>query len=240
MRSWSVNFFQIFLLSCGFRIGNFSIVCSTIVVWIIHLSLSFTDCAAADVVSSFFTVGCLCFSTFPPFFLECRSMKSSLKKGKKSFLPFRLSRTTTHFCLFPKVRLASQTSGDAPVYLNVYDLTPINGYMYWAGLGIFHTGVEGTICWYCWKSFYGFTHLEMGCFVKMLMMKFLRLSNGLFICLNIHEFPLMWIHDICLWTSHSTHCTLPSDKLQHMLVNFNWLRYCWLCLIIFVAIPWIL
>ncbi|XP_074590470.1 deSI-like protein At4g17486 [Curcuma longa] len=69
-------------------------------------------------------------------------MKSSLKKGKKSFLPFRLSRTTTHFCLFPKVRLASQTSGDAPVYLNVYDLTPINGYMYWAGLGIFHTGVE--------------------------------------------------------------------------------------------------
>ncbi|CAA0831578.1 PPPDE putative thiol peptidase family protein [Striga hermonthica] len=29
-----------------------------------------------------------------------------------------------------------------PVYLNVYDLTPINGYVYWAGLGIFHSGVE--------------------------------------------------------------------------------------------------
>ncbi|KAG6525219.1 hypothetical protein ZIOFF_015173 [Zingiber officinale] len=43
-------------------------------------------------------------------------------------------------------RLGSQTSGDAPVYLNVYDLTPINGYMYWAGLGIFHTGVEGSLC----------------------------------------------------------------------------------------------
>ncbi|URE36408.1 ethylene-responsive element-binding protein [Musa troglodytarum] len=41
-----------------------------------------------------------------------------------------------------RVRSASRTSGNAPVYLNVYDLTPINGYMYWAGLGIFHTGVE--------------------------------------------------------------------------------------------------
>ncbi|CAL9162135.1 unnamed protein product, partial [Musa hybrid cultivar] len=34
------------------------------------------------------------------------------------------------------------TPGNAPVYLNVYDLPPMNGYMYWAGLGIFHTGVE--------------------------------------------------------------------------------------------------
>ncbi|CAI0420114.1 unnamed protein product [Linum tenue] len=31
----------------------------------------------------------------------------------------------------------------APVYLNVYDLAPtINGYVYWAGLGAFHSGVE--------------------------------------------------------------------------------------------------
>ncbi|KAH9300816.1 hypothetical protein KI387_012399, partial [Taxus chinensis] len=29
-----------------------------------------------------------------------------------------------------------------PIYLNVYDLTPMNGYVYWAGLGIFHSGVE--------------------------------------------------------------------------------------------------
>lgn len=136
---------ETFLFWRVFRIGNFSIVCSSIVVRMIHLSPSFTDCAAADHVSSSLLWVARVFSTFPPFPLECRSMKSSLKKGKKSFLPFRLSRTTTHFCLFPKVRLASQTSGDAPVYLNVYDLTPINGYMYWAGLGIFHTGVEGTI-----------------------------------------------------------------------------------------------
>lgn len=33
-------------------------------------------------------------------------------------------------------------TGTVPVYLNVYDLTPINGYAYWLGLGIFHSGVQ--------------------------------------------------------------------------------------------------
>lgn len=71
-------------------------------------------------------------------------MKLGLKKGEKSFLSFRISRASSRFSLFLKVRSASKTSGNVPVYLNVYDLTSINGYMYWAGLGIFHTGVEGT------------------------------------------------------------------------------------------------
>ena len=61
-------------------------------------------------------------------------------------MPLRLRRkSATRFCMFPKVRSASQTPGNAPVYLNVYDLTPMNGYVYWAGLGIYHTGVEGTV-----------------------------------------------------------------------------------------------
>eukprot|EP01023_Acetabularia_acetabulum_P028387 TRINITY_DN26822_c1_g1_i4.p1 TRINITY_DN26822_c1_g1~~TRINITY_DN26822_c1_g1_i4.p1 ORF type:complete len:191 (-),score=16.01 TRINITY_DN26822_c1_g1_i4:181-753(-) len=29
-----------------------------------------------------------------------------------------------------------------PVYLNVYDLTEQNGYMYWCGFGVFHSGVQ--------------------------------------------------------------------------------------------------
>ncbi|GAQ80540.1 predicted thiol peptidases [Klebsormidium nitens] len=29
-----------------------------------------------------------------------------------------------------------------PIYLNVYDLTPANGYFYWLGLGIYHSGLE--------------------------------------------------------------------------------------------------
>ncbi|KAK1303736.1 DeSI-like protein [Acorus calamus] len=30
----------------------------------------------------------------------------------------------------------------ADLYLNVYDLTPINDYLYWFGFGIFHSGIE--------------------------------------------------------------------------------------------------
>ncbi|XP_068649978.1 deSI-like protein At4g17486 isoform X1 [Aristolochia californica] len=30
----------------------------------------------------------------------------------------------------------------AQLYLNVYDLTPINNYLYWFGFGVFHSGVE--------------------------------------------------------------------------------------------------
>lgn len=32
---------------------------------------------------------------------------------------------------------------DTPVVLNVYDLTPMNNYSVWFGLGIFHSGIEG-------------------------------------------------------------------------------------------------
>ncbi|XP_031120676.1 deSI-like protein At4g17486 [Ipomoea triloba] len=32
--------------------------------------------------------------------------------------------------------------GAVPVYLNVYDLTHFNGYAYWFGLGIYHSGVQ--------------------------------------------------------------------------------------------------
>ncbi|KAH0912698.1 hypothetical protein HID58_036019 [Brassica napus] len=35
-----------------------------------------------------------------------------------------------------------QKPGPFPVYLNVYDLTPMNAYGYWLGLGVFHSGVE--------------------------------------------------------------------------------------------------
>lgn len=33
-------------------------------------------------------------------------------------------------------------TGEYPVVLNVYDLTPLNNYVHWCGLGIFHSAVE--------------------------------------------------------------------------------------------------
>ncbi|XP_064960740.1 deSI-like protein At4g17486 [Musa acuminata AAA Group] len=33
-------------------------------------------------------------------------------------------------------------SGRTHLYLNVYDLTPVNKYLYWFGLGVFHSGIE--------------------------------------------------------------------------------------------------
>ncbi|KAJ3692055.1 hypothetical protein LUZ60_012405 [Juncus effusus] len=36
----------------------------------------------------------------------------------------------------------SGSSEGVPVVLNVYDLTPVNNYLIWCGLGIFHSGIE--------------------------------------------------------------------------------------------------
>lgn len=72
------------------------------------------------------------------------TMKLGTKKGWKSIMPLRLrGKSATRFCLFSKAKSSSSDPGNTPVYLNVYDLTPMNGYLYWAGLGIFHSGVEG-------------------------------------------------------------------------------------------------
>lgn len=69
-------------------------------------------------------------------------MKFAPIKGFKSIVPLRLKgKSADRFCLFPKVK-DDYGPGNTPVYLNVYDLTPMNGYAYWAGFGIFHSGVE--------------------------------------------------------------------------------------------------
>ncbi|XP_047166541.1 deSI-like protein At4g17486 isoform X1 [Vigna umbellata] len=65
------------------------------------------------------------------------------KNGWPSVVRLRLrDKSVTPFCIFSKVKSAGNIPGNTPVYLNVYDLTTVNGYMYWAGLGIFHSGVE--------------------------------------------------------------------------------------------------
>ncbi|KAL7245041.1 hypothetical protein ACSBR2_000392 [Camellia fascicularis] len=70
-------------------------------------------------------------------------MKFGSKKGWKPKVPFRLrGKSAIRFCIFPRIKPAIYGPGNTPVYLNVYDLTPMNGYVYWAGFGIFHSGVE--------------------------------------------------------------------------------------------------
>eukprot|EP01018_Ginkgo_biloba_P007173 Gb_35129 [translate_table: standard] len=44
--------------------------------------------------------------------------------------------------MLSKVLSRRAKTGNVRVYLNVYDLTPMNGYTYWFGLGIYHSGVE--------------------------------------------------------------------------------------------------
>ncbi|KAH7657603.1 PPPDE peptidase domain-containing protein [Dioscorea alata] len=39
-------------------------------------------------------------------------------------------------------RSSYEALGGTQVVLNVYDLTPLNNYMYWFGLGIYHSGIE--------------------------------------------------------------------------------------------------
>lgn len=80
------------------------------------------------------------------FLVSLSSMKLGPKNGWTSVVPLCVrgsSASATRFCMFPKVKSAGFSPGNTPVYLNVYDLTSINGYVYWAGIGIFHTGVEG-------------------------------------------------------------------------------------------------
>lgn len=96
-------------------------------------------------------------------------MKFKSKKGWKSVVPLHLKgKSVTRFSLFRKVNSAGYGPGRTPVYLNVYDLTPMNGYVHWAGLGIYHSGVEGTIlhfnvlilimlCLLCWIKYFHLT-----------------------------------------------------------------------------------
>ncbi|KAL9270122.1 DeSI-like protein [Drosera capensis] len=93
-------------------------------------------------------VGCFFFalaSSTPPgidklLVFTGRNMKRGSTYGSQR--PAYRGKSANRFCIFPKVKSAESSPGSAPVYLNVYDLTPVNGYVFWAGLGIFHTGIE--------------------------------------------------------------------------------------------------
>ena len=78
------------------------------------------------------------------FSLHVLVMIPGSKKERNLSMRFQSGQKSSgKFCLFSKVQSASPPPGNTLVYLNVYDLTPVNGYVYWAGLGVFHSGIEG-------------------------------------------------------------------------------------------------
>ena len=75
--------------------------------------------------------------------LSLRKHEARIEEIKKVYCaPLFEGQINNSFCIFPKVKLVGYGHGSTPVYLNVYDLTPMNGYAYWVGLGIFHSVVE--------------------------------------------------------------------------------------------------
>ncbi|GJN09409.1 hypothetical protein PR202_ga27412 [Eleusine coracana subsp. coracana] len=44
----------------------------------------------------------------------------------------------------PASSAKGSSSTAAAVYLNIYDISPLNHYLYWFGFGIFHSGIEGS------------------------------------------------------------------------------------------------
>lgn len=70
-------------------------------------------------------------------------MKARPVSRWKSIVSRRVQgKPADYFCLFQKVKPAPYGRGNAPVFLNVYDLTAVNDYLYWSGIGVFHSGVE--------------------------------------------------------------------------------------------------
>lgn len=87
-----------------------------------------------------------------------RKMSVKSKKGWKSVMRLSLkTKSSANFCLLPKTKSDRFGPGETPVCLNVYDLTPMNNYVYWAGFGIFHSGVEGKRHYLAFSSLLLFT-----------------------------------------------------------------------------------
>jgi hypothetical protein len=75
-----------------------------------------------------------------------RRLPKSFSSGWRSWIrcPFGGFRDSILVPLMGKDKKQGSKKGvTTNVYLNIYDLTPFNNYLYWFGLGIFHSGIEG-------------------------------------------------------------------------------------------------
>lgn len=98
------------------------------------------------------------------------------------------------------------------LYLNIYDLTPVNNYLYWFGLGIFHSGIEGikSFCLHFngWVPFaciiFSFIDVILSVteiWIRHVLLCYLLLvfcySISYYLCSYI--FPPIWLMAIVLW-----------------------------------------
>ncbi|KAL0762673.1 hypothetical protein Bca101_078824 [Brassica carinata] len=81
---------------------------------------------------------------------------------------------------------SGEVAGLTPVYLNVYDLTPVNDYLYWFGIGIFHSGVEGLFL-------YSFLLLEH---VFFFLLDFNCIAHGMEYCYGAHEYSSSGVYEV--------------------------------------------
>lgn len=118
-------------------------------------------------------------------------MKIEQKRGWRSLVPHYLrARPSTRFCMFHKVQSSSYSPCETPVYLNVYDLTAINGYVYWAGLGIFHSGLEGLGTVLCNRKLHWWFFLRLN-------MNFLMLTvDGVEYAFGAHDLAASGVFEI--------------------------------------------
>ncbi|KAL6012083.1 hypothetical protein ACLOJK_002558 [Asimina triloba] len=94
-----------------------------------------------------------------------------------------------------RAQRSKRKTGSVPVYLNVYDLTPINGYAYWLGLGIYHSGVQGQIFLLLLFPF----HLAISTLQSVLIfavgLRFLETVHGVEYAFGAHEHPTTGIFE---------------------------------------------
>lgn len=142
---------------------------------IISIKLSFFQNNYDDIL--FWTLFVFRVEKMGLWFLEC-NWRFEEEKKKDTLLLYTMPSFPRSSSLNKVLDTDKKTN--TMVYLNVYDLTPANNYLYMFGVGIFHSGIEGL-------------------FINFLFLPFLLLfGNYIFYLLLLNCFVPFWLNDLSL------------------------------------------